>query len=83
MVDAQSAEHESRLAPKAPWTSAKMGPGVMDRMMRMILPFRLQIASVDGTWKLNQNKTPQARAGVIAALGPEHGIARAMQVLDE
>ena len=31
-------------------------------------PFRLEIEDVQGTWKLNQNKTTEARAGVIAAL---------------
>jgi transcriptional regulator len=67
-VDALSAEHEGRLLPKKPWVSDKMSEGVMPRMMRMILPFRLQIASVEGTWKLNQNKTPEARAGAAAAL---------------
>ena len=55
----------------------------MDRMKRMILPFRLQITAVDGTWKLNQNKTPAARAGVIAALeaqgGTQADIAQAMR----
>ena len=61
-VDALSAEHENRLLPKTPWKSDKMSEGVMPRMMRMILPFRFDIASVDGTWKLNQNKTPEVRA---------------------
>lgn len=88
MVDDLSADHESRLAPKRPWTSAKMDPAAMERMMRMILPFRLRIAAVDSTWKLNQNKTPQMRAGVIAALqadpgqGGAEGIARLMRDLD-
>jgi transcriptional regulator len=64
-VDELSAVHEGRLLPKAPWTSAKMAEGVMPRMMRMILPFRLEIAAVDGTWKLSQNKDAdvQARTG--------------------
>jgi transcriptional regulator len=66
-ADGLSAEFEQRL-PKRPWTSDKMGDGVMERMMRGILPFRLDITDVQGTWKLNQNKTPEARAGVIAAL---------------
>lgn len=66
-ADGLSAEFEARL-PKRPWTSAKMGEGVMERMMRGILPFRLEIEDVQGTWKLNQNKTTEARAGVIAAL---------------
>ena len=61
-VDALSAEHENRLLPKTPWKSDKMSEGVMPRMMRMILPFRFDIASVDGTWKLNQTKTPEVRA---------------------
>ena len=67
-LDALSAEFEARLAPKRPWGKEKMSDGVMDRMMRGILPFRLVVASVDGTWKLNQNKTPEARAGAAAAL---------------
>jgi transcriptional regulator len=61
-VDALSAVHEKRLLPKEPWHSDKMAEGVMPRMMRMILPFRLTITSVEGTWKLNQNKPDEARA---------------------
>lgn len=86
-VNALSDTFEGRLAPKPIWNSSKMGDGVMDRMKRMILPFRLQINSVDGTWKLNQNKTPAARAGVITALDAQGGasadIARAMRDLPE
>jgi transcriptional regulator len=67
-VDALSAEHEGRIAGKRPWTSAKMTEGAMPRMMRMILPFRFRIASVEGTWKLNQNKTPEVRARAASAL---------------
>ena len=67
-VDALTAEHEARLSPKQPWTSAKMTPGAMPRMMRMILPFRLQIDAIDGTWKLNQNKPPEVRARAAASL---------------
>lgn len=87
-VNALSDTFEARLDPKPIWKSSKMGEGVMDRMKRMILPFRLQITAVDGTWKLNQNKAPAARAGVIAALeaqgGTQAGIAQAMRdVLDD
>ncbi|MDZ4086200.1 MAG: FMN-binding negative transcriptional regulator [Tabrizicola sp.] len=67
-VDALSAEHESRIAGKRPWTSAKMTEGAMPRMMRMILPFRFQVTAVEGTWKLNQNKTPEIRARAAVAL---------------
>ena len=34
---------------------------MMERMMRAILPFRLHIATVDGTWKLSQNKDDAVR----------------------
>ena len=86
-VNALSDTFEARLAPKPVWKSSKMGDGVMDRMKRMILPFLLQITTVDGTWKLNQNKTAAARAGVIAALDAQGGaaadIAQAMRDLSD
>jgi transcriptional regulator len=68
MADELSAMFEARLLPKRPWTSAKMSDEAMVRMMRMILPFRLAIEGVEGTWKLGQNKTPEQRAGAVAGL---------------
>ncbi len=70
-VDALSAIHESRLLPKTPWHSDKMSDGTLPRMMRMILPFRLTIAAVEGTWKLNQNKPDEARAKAAEALAAQ------------
>lgn len=61
LLDRQSAHFETMLLPKSPWTTDKMTPGVMERMMRAILPFRLQIETVDGTWKLSQNKDDTVR----------------------
>ena len=61
MLDRQSAAYETRLAPKRPWTTSKMTPDALNRMMRQILPFRLHIEAVNGTWKLNQNKSDDAR----------------------
>ena len=76
-ADALSARFEGELLPKTPWTSAKMSDGAMERMMRMILPFRLTIESIDGTWKLNQNKPEAARqgaaAGIASVAGPSPG----------
>lgn len=83
-LDRVSAAFEARLAPKKPWVADKMTEGVMDRMMRGILPFRLVVSAVESTVKLNQNKPEAARIGAargIAAaplgLGAE-GIARMM-----
>jgi transcriptional regulator len=83
-VDALSAEHETRLLPKKPWHSGKMSEGTLPRMMRMILPFRLMITSVDGTWKLNQNKPDEARSAAATALAAQpdpgsHAIAALMR----
>ena len=63
MLDRQSASYEERLLPKKPWTTAKMAPEVLSRMMRMILPFRLHVDRIDSTFKLSQNKSVAARAG--------------------
>ena len=61
MLERQSDAYESGLAPKAPWTTGKMTPESLARMMRQILPFRLIVERIDGTWKLNQNKPDAAR----------------------
>jgi transcriptional regulator len=87
-AEALSARFEAELAPKAPWVSTKMADGTMDRMMRMILPFRLVISTIDGTWKLNQNKPASARLGAAQALEaraghpPAHSLAELMRQVD-
>ncbi|MEO6299982.1 MAG: FMN-binding negative transcriptional regulator, partial [Paracoccaceae bacterium] len=45
-LNALADEFEARLLPKPIWRTAKMSDGVMDRMMRMILPFRLMVTGV-------------------------------------
>lgn len=61
ILDRLSALFETRLLPKTPWTSAKMDETALAKMMRMIVPCRMQIADVDGTWKLSQNKSDEVR----------------------
>lgn len=60
-IDTLAAQFEDRLLPKAPWTNDKMPPETLAKMMRMIVPFRFDVESVDGTWKLGQNKPDAAR----------------------
>lgn len=86
ILDRQSAHFENQLTDKAPWNTTKMTPEVLDRMMRQILPFRLHITTVDGTWKLNQNKEPAVRRAAAEAIGNGQGhelahLARLMRVL--
>lgn len=61
MLDRQSKHFEDQLAPKTPWKTAKMTPAVLEKMMRQIVPCRLAITEVDGTWKMNQNKPDDVR----------------------
>lgn len=61
ILDRLSEVFEARLEPKTPWTSDKMSEGVLERMMRMIVPCRMSLNSVDGTWKLGQNKPDAVR----------------------
>jgi len=60
LLDRLSAEFENRI-PKKPWVSDKMSDGVMDKMMRQIQPFSMRVTAIEGTWKLNQNKTDAVR----------------------
>ncbi|WP_299850770.1 FMN-binding negative transcriptional regulator [uncultured Roseovarius sp.] len=61
LLDRQSAVYETRLMPKAPWTTGKMTPDVLEKMMRQIVPCRMRVDQIDGTWKLSQNKPDAVR----------------------
>lgn len=67
-LDRLSERFEAELAPKPVWRSDKMTPDLLDRLMRAIDVVELEIAEVDSTFKLNQNREPEERAGVVAAL---------------
>jgi len=62
-LDRLSAVFEGRLAPKPEWRADKMPADAMERLMRMIVPVRLRVEGIDGTWKLAQNKPEAARLG--------------------
>ncbi|MDG1069791.1 MAG: FMN-binding negative transcriptional regulator [Sulfitobacter sp.] len=80
VLDRQSAEYEAQLLPKTPWTTAKMTPDVLEKMMRMIVPFRFTVTGVDGTWKLGQNKPEAARLAASGQMA-DHGIGSETAVL--
>lgn len=60
-LDQLSGSFEARLLPKSQWKTGKMTPDVLAKMMKMIVPVQMVISHVDGTWKLNQNKTDAVR----------------------
>ena len=59
---------EGRLAPKAAWNTDRIDPPVLADLMRGIMPVELTVERVDGTFKLNQNRTAAERASAAAAL---------------
>jgi transcriptional regulator len=72
LLDRQTSFFEEQLRPKEPWRVAKMTPDVLDAMMQKIVPCRMQVTGVDGTWKLSQNKPDPVRmraADGVAAYG--------------
>ncbi|RED13185.1 FMN-binding negative transcriptional regulator [Pontivivens insulae] len=67
-------EHFEATLDKPAWTLGKMTPDVLTRMERMIVPVRLEIEDVQGTWKLGQNKDDDVRHAAAAAVGGSHGM---------
>ena len=78
-LDALSAQEEGRLAPKPPWTRAKMTPGVFERMSRAIIGARMTVERLEGTFKLGQNKSEIDVEGAVSALG-DHPLAGLMRL---
>jgi transcriptional regulator len=79
--DALTAHNEAQLAPKAPWTRAKMDPRRFEAMLPAIQAFELRITELRGTQKLGQNKPAAARKAVADALADtgQHAVGAAMR----
>lgn len=68
VLDALSAKFEAPLAPKPIWQSSKLPPELFTGLRKAIVGFELPITSIEGNWKLSQNRSAADRAGVITAL---------------
>lgn len=64
----QSAGFEDHILNKTPWTMDKMSDEALSRLMRMILPFRLEVTQIDSTFKLGQNKDAAVRKRAAAQM---------------
>lgn len=73
LLDRQSAHFEQQLLPKPAWTTDKMTSDILKKMMRAIVPLRLNIEDMQSTWKLGQNKTDDVRAAAAHQV-ENHGI---------
>lgn len=67
-VEAMSLAFERRLAPKPPWSTAKMTPAKRDAMLGAIVPMSIEISSIEASYKLNQNKSRADRIEVARML---------------
>jgi transcriptional regulator len=68
LLDDMSAQHEERLAPKAPWTRTQMSEGRFDGLLKAIAGFEMQVAEWRGTAKIDQDKPTEVRTRIAAAL---------------
>lgn len=77
LLDDLSARFEARLAPKPPWTRAKMTPGRFEAMLPAIVGFEMTARRLEGVSKLSQNKPAAAIGQAAAALAerPDPGAA--------
>jgi transcriptional regulator len=70
-VDALSAKFEAWLAPKKPWTSAKMTAARLEALKKAIVGFVMDVEEVEGSFKLNQHKSEVDYAAIADALGAQ------------
>ncbi len=61
LLERLSDHFEAALSPKPIWKMHKLTDDAKMRMMRQIVPCAMQVKTVDGTWKLGQNKPDDAR----------------------
>lgn len=60
------AVHEARST--TPWSMDGLPGAYIEGQLRAIVNFEIPIARIEGKFKLNQNRKPEDRAGVVAAL---------------
>jgi len=73
LVGALTAQHEAAQA--VPWKVDDAPPDYIDTMLNAIVGIEIELASLQGKWKVSQNRPAKDREGVAQALG--HGDAQA------
>ena len=79
-LEALTAQHESHR--ELPWAVSDAPANYVERMLRGLVGFEIPIESLEGTWKMSQNKSAADREGVERGLRPtgEEGMAVARLV---
>jgi transcriptional regulator len=82
LVDDLSARQEARLAPKPPWTRAKMSAGRFETLLKAIAGFEMQVMAWRGTAKIDQDKPDEVRTRIADALAErgERAMAETMRM---
>ena len=68
VLERLSQNMEERLLPKPPWKLDKLKDQTFEKLSRQIVPIGMDIKSMEETWKLSQNKSVDARAGVVKGM---------------
>jgi transcriptional regulator len=67
-LDELTAEFESWLAPKPPWTAERVSPARREMLMKAIVAIGMTIETVEGSFKLNQHKADADHVAIAGAL---------------
>ena len=67
-LDALSARFEQPLAPKRPWTSAKLPPERLEMLTKAIVVIEMEVLTIEGSFKLNQHKSDADTVAIATAL---------------
>lgn len=70
-LDALSVKFESWLAPKPPWTTAKMAAGRREAMMQAIVGLVMTVEEIEASFKLNQHKSDVDHVAISDALAQQ------------
>jgi transcriptional regulator len=70
-LDALTAKFESWLAPKPPWTVAKVSAGRQEMLKKAIVGLVMTVEDVEGSFKLNQHKSDADHMAVANALAKQ------------
>jgi transcriptional regulator len=68
LLDDLSERFEGGLAPKPVWKRGKMSAGRFESLLKMIVGYEVAVERFEGTAKLGQNKSQEARLAVAEAL---------------
>ena len=66
ILETTTAEHENQR--NNPWNVSDAPSDYIDRMLNAIVGIELKIDTLEGKWKMSQNKNSQTRAGVVEGL---------------